>query len=166
VAARIREHNEVFLRSYWRFFDSIYRDKYFYMGEHDLLSASFLIETAQYYIFVVIPAYRVMGKFHWMPVLGPKPAFFSYHLMRIYNRRFKKIALARREMGEAGARNDGRRVKAFFNLGFAPLRMAGRGLRIWMAAEADLLRLRVKRLFAGKPAAALPAPEEAVVEDS
>ncbi|HEY3492186.1 MAG TPA: tryptophan 7-halogenase, partial [Solirubrobacterales bacterium] len=161
VQARIAEHNETFLRSYRRFFDSIYKDKYFYMGEHDLLSASFLIETAQYYIFVVTPAYRVMGKFHWMPVLGPKPAFFSYHLMRIYNRRFKKITLARREMGEAGLRNDGRRVKALFNLSFAPFRMAGRGLRIWMAAEADFLRLRIKRLFVRKtaPAAAVPVKE-------
>ena len=157
VAARIAEHNEVFLRSYWRFFGSIYKDKYFYMGEHDLLSASFLIETAQYYIFVVIPAYRVLGRFHWMPVLGPKPAFLSYHLMRIYNRRFKKIALARREMGEAGFRNDGRRIKAFYNLGFAPFRMAARGLRLWAAAEAGLLRLRLKRLFAGKPEAE-PSP--------
>jgi flavin-dependent dehydrogenase len=165
VAARIREHNEIFLRSYWRFFDCIYRDKYYYMGEHDLLSASFLIETALYYIFLVIPAYRVFGKFHWMPVLGAKPAVFSYRLMRWYNRRFKKIALARREMGEAGFRNDGRRVKAFFNLSFAPLRMTGRGLRIWAIAEAGFLRLRLKRLFAGKPASAVP--EEAVVaEDS
>ena len=160
VQARIAEHNEIFLRSYRRFFDSIYKDKYFYMGEHDLLSASFLIETAQYYIFVVTPAYRVMGKFHWMPVLGPKPAFFSYHLMRIYNRRFKKIALARREMGEAGLRNDGRRVKALFNLSFAPFRMAGRGLRIWMAAEADFLRLRIKRLFARKTTPATVPAED------
>ena len=30
------------------------------------------IDTAQYYIFVVIPAYRVLGRFHWMPVLGPR----------------------------------------------------------------------------------------------
>jgi flavin-dependent dehydrogenase len=156
VKARIAEHNEIFLRSYRRFFDSIYRDKYYYMGEHDLLSASFLVETAQYYIFVVIPAYRVFGKFHWMPVLGPKPAFISYHLMRIYNRRFKTIALARREMGEAGRRNDGRRTKAFFSLTFAPFRMAGRGLWIWMLAEADLLRLRLKRLVSGKPAPATP----------
>jgi flavin-dependent dehydrogenase len=159
VQSRIREHNEVFLRSYRRFFESIYRDKYYYMGEHDLLAASFLVETAQYYIFVVIPAYRVFGKFHWMPVLGPKPAFISYHLMRIYNRRFKKIALARREMGEAGRRNDGRRVKAFFSLTFAPFRMAGRGLWIWMLAEADYLRLRLKRLFVGKPAPATPVEE-------
>ena len=165
VAPRIAEHNEIFLRSYWRFFESIYRDKYFYMGEHDLLSASFLIETAQYYIFLVTPAYRGTGKFPWMPVLGPKPAFFGYHLMRIYNRRFKKIALARREMGEAGVRNDGRRVKVFFNLGFAPFRMVGRGLRIWALAEADFLRLRLKRLFAGKPAPSPPSPLPAAHPD-
>ncbi len=163
VAKRIHEHNEIFLRSYKRFFESIYRDKYYYMGEHDLLSASFLIETAQYYIFLVIPAYRLMGKFHWMPVLGPKPAYFSYNLMRIYNRRFKAIALARRAAGEAGRRNDGRRVKGFFNLGFAPLQMVGRGLRIWAFAELDLLRIHLKRLFAGKPA--MPV-EEPVTKDA
>ena len=49
------------MRSYWRFFEAVYRDKYYYMGEADLLSAAFLIDTAQYYIFVVIPAYRVYG---------------------------------------------------------------------------------------------------------
>ena len=59
------------------------------MGEGDLLSAAMLIDTAQYYIFVVIPAYNMLGRFHWMPVLGPKAAFISYHMMRLYNRRFK-----------------------------------------------------------------------------
>jgi flavin-dependent dehydrogenase len=162
VAARITEHNATFLRSYERFFRSIYKDKYFYMGEHDLHAASFLIETAQYYIFLVIPAYLLHGKFHWMPVLGPKPAFFGYHLMRIYNRRFKAIALARRAAGEAGRRNHGRRVKALFDLKGAPLRMAARGLRIWLAAEVDNVRLGVRRLFS-KPhplGSAAGAPEE------
>jgi hypothetical protein len=148
VAARVAEHNEVFLRSYHRFFRAIYQDKYFYMGEHDLLSASFLIDTAQYYIFVVIPAYRLFGRFQWMPVLGPKPAFLSYHMMRIYNRRFKAIALARRAAGEAGRRNDGRRVRALFDLQTAPFRMAARGVKLWMLAELDNVRLAAKRLFA------------------
>lgn len=169
IAGRIAEHNATFLRSYHRFFQSIYKDKYFYMGEHDLLSASFLIETAQYYIFVVIPAYRVFGKFHWMPVLGPKPAFISYHMMRIYNRRFKKIALARRAAGEDGRRNDGRRVKALFDLQTAPIRMAARGLKIWMLAELDYARLALKRIFAGKVsgkgAAAETVPQQAAAED-
>ena len=150
VASRIAEHNEVFVRSYHRFFRAIFQDKYFYMGEHDLLSAAFLIDTAQYYIFVVIPSYRFLGKFHWMPVLGPRPAFLSYHMMRLYNRRFRSIALARQAAGEAGRRNDGRRVKALYDLQLAPFRMAARGVKLWLLAELDNARLAVKRLLAGR----------------
>lgn len=159
VAMRIAEHNETFVRSYHRFFEAAYRDKYFYMGESDLLSASFILDTAHYYIFVVMPAYRFMKKFFWMPVLGPKPAFISYHLMRFYNRRFKSIALARRAAGEAGARNDGRRISAYFNLNMAPFQMVARGLRIWAVAELDNLRLQGKRLWRRESVAA-PAPDE------
>lgn len=159
VAARIDEHNVTFQRSYHRFFQSIYKDKYFYMGEHDLLAASVLIETAQYYIFLVIPAYRFHGKFNWMPVLGPKPAYFSYHLMRISNRRFQALARARRAAGEDGRRNDGRRIKAFFDLDLAPLRMAARGLKLWALAELDGLRLMFKRRRA-------PHPEPSVLQEA
>lgn len=147
IAARVAEHNATFLRSYHRFFRAIYKDKYYYMGESDLLTAAFLIDTAQYYIFVVTPAYRRLKKFHWMPVLGPKPAFLSYPLMAFYNRRFKSIALARRAAGEAGARNEGRRVKAYYNLSLAPFHMTARGMKIWMWAELDNVRLQVKRLL-------------------
>src|SRR5262249_53424876 len=137
VGPRIREHNAPFLRSYHRFFRAVYRDKYFYMGEQDLCSAAFLLDTVQYYLFVVIPAYRRPGAFPWMPVLGPRPAFLSYQLMHAYNRRFKVLALLRRARGEAGRRNDGRHLKAYFNLRGAPYRMLGRGLRLWLAAEVD-----------------------------
>ena len=147
AAMRIAEHNETFLRSYHRFFRAIYKDKYFYMGELDLLAASFLIDTAQYYIFVVTPAYRIFKKFQWMPVLGPKPAFLSYHLMALYNRRLKSIALTRREVGEAGRRNDNRRIAAYYDLGLSPFHMAARGMKLWMWAELDNVRLRVKRLL-------------------
>jgi len=40
----IARHNEIFVRSYWRFFDSIFEGKYKYMGEADLLSAAMLLE--------------------------------------------------------------------------------------------------------------------------
>ena len=135
------------------------------MGEADLLSAAFLLDTAQYYIFVVIPAYRVYGRFFWMPVLGPKEAFFNYKLMKFYNRRFKALAELRREMGEAGKRNAGRRIKAYFALDTAPLRMALRGVKLWLYAELDGLRLSVKKLFRGKPAASVPPMPAAATED-
>jgi hypothetical protein len=156
VDARIAEHNETFIRSYWRFFRAVYKDKYYYMGEGDLLSAAMLIDTAQYYIFVVLPAYKFLKRFDWMPVLGPKPAFISYHLMQVYNRRFKAIAEKRRAAGRAGARNDGRRISAFFNLGFAPLRMALRGLKLWMRAELGALWLRSQRVPRVSPSPAHP----------
>jgi flavin-dependent dehydrogenase len=141
VRPRIAEHDATFLRSYHRFFRSVYRDKYFYMGEHDLLSAAFLLDTAQYYLFLVIPAYR-LGRFRAEPVLGPKPAFASYALMTAYNRRFRAIAELRRRRGAAGRRNAGRRITAYFNLKAAPYRMLARGLSLWLAAELDALRLR------------------------
>jgi hypothetical protein len=144
VRPRIREHNAAFLRSYHRFFQAVYRDKYVYMGEQDLLSAAFLLDTVQYYLFLVIPAYRRAPRFPWMPVLGPRPALVSYRLMDAYNRRFARIARLRREQGEAGRRNDGRRVRATFNLRWAPYRMLARGLGLWLGAELDALRLRAR----------------------
>ena len=158
VSETIAEHNRTFVRSYHRFFEAAYRDKYYYMGEADLLAASFLLDTGHYYIFVVMPAYRFMKKFLWMPVLGPKPAFFSYHLMSLYNRRFKAIALSRRAAGEAGARNNGRRIKAYYNLNFAPFHMVGRGMKLWLLAELDNVRLMAKRLFRRSPVPSQAAP--------
>lgn len=167
IAERVAEHNASFLRSYRRFFEAVYLDKYYYMGEADLLSASFLLDTAQYYIFVVIPAYKFYGRFHWEPVLGPKPAFFNYHLMRFYNRRLKAIAELRRATGEAGRRNAGRRIPAYYALDFAPYRMALRGLRLWWTAELDAVRLRFKKLFGARarPDANPPLAERSSARD-
>ena len=163
VSDRIAEHNETFIRSYHRFFEAAYRDKYYYMGELDLLAASFLLDTAQYYIFVVTPAYRLMKKFHWMPVLGPKPAFISYHLMAFYNRRLKAIALSRRAAGEAGLRNNGRRINAYYNVNLAAVHMASRGVKLWLMAEADNVRLLIKLLFRRRPVASPAAtPEKSI----
>lgn len=156
VAMAMKEHNETFLRSYHRFFEGIYRDKYYYMGEHDLLGAATMIDTAQYYIFVVMPAYRIFRKFHWMPVLGPKQAALSYAVLRAYNRSFKRLALLRREMGVAGRRNDGRRLSYFFNLGLAPMHMLMRGMKLWLFAEVEGLALLAKKLLR-RPAPQAPA---------
>lgn len=165
IGAALAEHNETFLRSYQRFFDAAYRDKYYYMGEHDLLSASFIMDTAFYYNFVVIPAYRFLGRFHWMPVLGPKPAGFAYNLMKLYNRRFKRIAEARRAAGEELRRNDGRRISLFLNLHLAPTRMFLRGVKVWLGAELDFLRLKVARVFRfRRPTTIAPLPVEQNVD--
>jgi flavin-dependent dehydrogenase len=156
IAPAIAIHNDRFLRSYRRFFRAAYLDKYAYMGEADLLSAAFLLDTAQYYIFLVIPAYRFIGRFYWMPVLGPQAGLGSYLFMRLYTRRLVALANLRREMGEEGLRNNGRRIKAFFNLNLAPVHMYARGIKLWMLAEADGLRLKLKKLLRLTPKPATP----------
>jgi hypothetical protein len=133
------------------------------MGEADLLSAAFLLDTAQYYIFLVIPAYRFAGRFRNEPVLGPKAGLLSYLFMRLYGRRLIALARLRRDTGEEGLRNDGRRIRAYFNLNVAPLHMYARGFKLWMRAEIDGVRLRVKKLLrigraVGRDGAAGPAP--------
>lgn len=145
LAPQIAEHNETFIRSYHRFFEAAYRDKYIYMGEADLLTAAFLLDTAQYYIFLVIPAYRYARRFVSTPVFGPPQSYVAYKLMRLHNRRFGKIALERRRLGIDGRHNNGRRTVALFNLGFAPFRMALRGLRFWLVAEVSLVWHRLFR---------------------
>jgi hypothetical protein len=107
---------------------------------------------------VVIPAYKFLKRFDWMPVLGPKPAFLSYHMMQMYNRRFKAIAEKRRAAGRSGALNDGRRITAYFNLGVAPVRMVLRGVKLWLRAELGALRLRASR---AKAPTAVEAPRSA-----
>jgi flavin-dependent dehydrogenase len=162
VGRRIEEHNEIFLRSYHRFFKAVFKDKYYYMGESDLASAAVLFDTALYYIFIVIPAYKLHKKFYWMPVLGPKVSFFAYRTMCLYNRRFKALALARRAAGEEGLRNDRRRVTLVFDLKFDPFHMLARGTKLWLFAELDGVRLALKRLFRRQP---MPVPEVAGMPD-
>jgi flavin-dependent dehydrogenase len=145
-AALAGRHNGRFVRSYHRFFKSAYRDKYFLLGEHDLTTASFLIDTAFYYIFLVVPAYRFKTRFVNDPVLAAHAALPVYLFMRLAKWRFLRIAATRAAAGEAGARNDGRRTKAFFNLALAPVHMLLRGMKLWAYAEADALRLRAKVL--------------------
>ena len=78
---------------------------------------------------------------------------------------FKALAELRREMGEAGKRNAGRRIKAYFALDTAPFRMALRGVKLWLYAELDGVRLSLKKLLRGKPAAAAPPMPAPATED-
>jgi hypothetical protein len=157
TTARIARHNDEFGRSYRWFFDCVYRDKYYFFGEHDLIAASFLLDTALYYIFLVIPAYRFAKRFLPSPVLGARVALPSYLMMKFMKWRFRRIADLRLRAGEAGARNSGVRINAFFNLNLAPFHMLARGAKLWAKAELDAIKLRLKLLLPRTPAPFTPS---------
>ena len=135
----ISTHNDRFTRSYDWFFQTVYKDKYFYMGESDLLSAAFMIDTSFYYIYLVKPTFRDPRQYSNLPPYHAKAArpFFLFH--RFLNRRLKKIAVNRIRAGRAGRLNDGRRIGVNYALGWRAEENLYRGLKLWAKAELNNL---------------------------
>src|SRR5207237_3041904 len=58
VTALLDYYNTQYPVTYRKWFESLYQDKYFYMGEADLMSAALLLDVATSYIALVRPVYR------------------------------------------------------------------------------------------------------------
>src|SRR5207237_8601896 len=73
VTASVAHYNEQYPIMYRSWFETLYKDKYYYMGDAELMSAGFLLDVASYYFGLVIPAYRDPDKaFLELPFLGTR----------------------------------------------------------------------------------------------
>lgn len=109
MAELIARHNRDFTVSCQRWFDALYRDKYDYIGEFDLLSLAFHMDLSLYYWGVVeVPFNQGEEKLTVPPFSPPSGRFFAA-LMSTYNRRFAQIARRRRRLGLLGRSNDRQR---------------------------------------------------------
>lgn len=137
LPGRIQRHNATLARSYARWFDAIYRDKYDVMGDHELMRAAFELDLALYYVGVVSQPVQLGADALEIPVFAARGSEIPYRLMRLYNRRLAAMARARRARGTFGRANAGRRVLL---KGFLPERASSAGvLRAvlrWLALEA------------------------------
>ena len=134
----IQRHNGEFERSYDRWLEALYLDKYEILGDSELTACAFLVDTALYHLGVVTPIYRQDEAFT-KPVFGLQlpQARIAYKMMAAFNRRMVVLARHRRRVGTYGRRNVGRRLAGkAFGLGvrgtFNPLR---RGLGLWFRLE-------------------------------
>ncbi len=103
------KHNEDLNLCVRRWFDALYRDKYHYLGEFDLMKLAFRLDLSLYYWGVVDAVFAdeetgFLTAPFTHPAAGPVAA-----LMRTYNRRFAAIAARRRKQGMLGRANDGQR---------------------------------------------------------
>ena len=90
---------------YW--FETLYKDKYYYMGDADLMSAAFLLDVASYYFGLVIPAYKNPEKaFGELPFRG-RPGRIAASVMKFYNRRLVALGKRRHATGYLGKHNTG-----------------------------------------------------------
>lgn len=105
----LERHNRDFLTSYHRMFEALYRDKYSYMGEYDLMRLAFRLDVALYYLFVVRHVFLSKGERLSEPPYSHPKAWPVFRFMCLYNRRFASIARLRRAEGRSGRCDAGRR---------------------------------------------------------
>ena len=106
VAMLIEQHNRNFTRSHACWFNALYKDKYDYLGDFELMRTAFLLDLGLYYLGVAGPIYKEGQSALRNGVFITPPSIPVYHLMRTYNRRFATMARARRERGTFGRMND------------------------------------------------------------
>ncbi len=163
VADRVRRYREQYPLMYRRWFETLYKDKYYYMGDAELMSAALLLDVSSYIAGPVREVYGCGEKgFLQMPFHGV-PGRIAAALLRSYNGRLASLARRRIAAGVYGKNNAGWRD---MYPGFVPdvslARTFAWGLRKWLRAEirnAFLPRLApaVESASVAEPAAA-PAP--------
>jgi hypothetical protein len=106
---RIERHNRDFARSHRCWFEAVYKDKYEYMGEYDLMSLAFTLDLGFYYLGIASQPFKMGIKALLVPPFSDPISLPFFHLIRAYNRRFAQIARRRRRIGTLGKTNRGRR---------------------------------------------------------
>ncbi|MEI6315106.1 MAG: tryptophan 7-halogenase, partial [Syntrophus sp. (in: bacteria)] len=109
VSPLIDKLNSEFSMSYERMYEALYRDKYDYMGDYDLMRLAFRLDISFYYFFIASHVFRKGEEgFYELPFASAR-AFPIFALMRFYNERFAAMGRKRRELGTFGKNNSGKR---------------------------------------------------------
>ena len=110
VAPLVERHNRDFVRSAARWFHAVYRNKYEYMGDYELMRLAFLLDLGFYYLGVANQPYKRGAVAFREPVFSTGPSAPAYWLMSTYSRRFAAMARIRKRRGTFGRRNHGQRL--------------------------------------------------------
>lgn len=108
IALLVEKHNADFTRSYRRWFEAIYQDKYDYLGEFDLMRIAFRMDLGLYYLGIVSQPFKFGSKALAIPPFAPPVSTPVYYFIRTYNRRMAAIARDRRRRRALGPANDAR----------------------------------------------------------
>jgi hypothetical protein len=106
---RIASHNRDFAQSHRSWFEAVYKNKYEYMGEWDLMSLAFRLDLGMYYLGIVSQPFKFGPSALLSPPFSVKVSRPVFQLMRAYNRRFASIARRRRRVNALGRTNCGNR---------------------------------------------------------
>jgi hypothetical protein len=132
----------------------VYLDKYYYMGDAELMGAAFLMDIASYHLGPVRQVYSDPATMFRMFPFDGTPGKVVRSVMSFYNARLVHLAKRKRAAGVYGARNTDSRLLVG---GFLPDGASGklllRGMARWLRAE-----WRNLFLAAGTGTESAPAP--------
>ena len=133
---RIERHNRDFARSHRCWFEAVYKDKYEYMGEFDLMSLAFTLDLGFYYLGIASQPYKKGIKALLIPPFSETVSQPFFYLMRAYNRRFAKIARRRRALKTLGKSNRSQRcLIPGFTLKATDITVIVKALAKWLRLE-------------------------------
>jgi flavin-dependent dehydrogenase len=136
MAKAYADHNRQYSRYFHYFYESIYRDKYYVMGDYDTMTTAFLLDTSLYYFAAVMPIYRWSADRLGVPPFYQDGAKMGYYPIRFYNRRLTAIAKRKKALGIYGNHNAGKRPRLVgFSVRSANVVMLMHGLLRWWKAE-------------------------------
>jgi hypothetical protein len=168
TAADVVRHNRDFTRGFTRWFRALYLDKYYYLGDAELMGIALRMDVSLYYFGIVTPPYRGGEAELEVPFSPPVSAPF-YHFMAFVNRRLARLGRLRLAAGTWGRANAGRRtLLSGFRLGPSSLRRVPGVMARLLAAEIrsipDLLAARRAAAAAARERDARgPAPSAAML---
>lgn len=159
LAMDLEKYNARFQFCYHAWFEAIYRDKYFYLGDAELMAAAFLLDVSSYHLGPVRQVYSDPAtQFDFLPFDG-MPGRIARRVIQFYNRRLSALARKKIAAGTYGDRNANWRLLIG---GFVPdasvLRLLARGLFYWWRAELRVALMRGK----SKPAETISAADSTI----
>ncbi len=160
VAPLAEAHSKKFARSYQRWFEAIYRDKYEYLGEFDLMELAFQMDLGLYYLGIVSQPFKFGAASLSEPPFASPPSVPVFYFIRAYNRRLAAIARSRRERGALGRANRGRRC-LFNSFTFSPANLRTIALTALKWGRLELTEGWRSWFRAPRVATAQPAPARA-----
>jgi flavin-dependent dehydrogenase len=164
VAPRVARHNANFLMSYDRWFRALYQDKYYYMGDFELMTLAFRLDLGLYYLGIVTQPFKYGNRVLETPPFAHPKSRWAFFLMEFYNRRLVAIARCRQRRGTWG-RHNARQYFGFISYEFnqrLPFRVTGLVLK-WFALEVSegwrsWFSQEPVPAFTAAPAKPVPAP--------
>ena len=133
----LKDLNTRFSRSYRGWFEALYKDKYHYLGDKELMTAAFLMDLGLFFFGPVRSVVRCpRSGFAEFPFEGSLDGAIVRKLMAFYNQRLVRIAQKRWAAGVYGSMNlDSRTLLKGFEPNRHVWKLILRGVRTWLRAE-------------------------------